>query len=100
VGGGACPAGQGPAPNLAKGVDGPGDGRSSKGEVALGPAMEALRWLHNTREEEKACAWERCRTEEERTTTVGEGSAREVVVAAAPLRHAAAAARAPTWPQR
>jgi hypothetical protein len=97
--GGACPAGQGPAPDLAKGVDGTSDGRSSKGEVALGPAMKALRWLHNTREEEKAYAWERCRTEE-RTTTVGEGSAREVVAAAAPLRPAAAAAHAPTWPQQ
>jgi hypothetical protein len=30
VGGGACPAGQGPASDLAKGVDGTGDGRSSK----------------------------------------------------------------------
>jgi hypothetical protein len=35
VGGGACPTGQGPAPDLAKGVDGTGDGRSSKGETLL-----------------------------------------------------------------
>ena len=35
VGGGACLAGQGPAPDLAKGVDGTGDGRSSKGETLL-----------------------------------------------------------------
>jgi hypothetical protein len=26
-------------------------------EVALGPAMAALRWLHNTSEEKKTCAW-------------------------------------------
>jgi hypothetical protein len=31
VGGGACPAGQGPATDLVGGVDGAGDGRSSKG---------------------------------------------------------------------
>jgi hypothetical protein len=36
VGGGACQAGQGPAPDLAKGVDGTGDGRSSKWEALLG----------------------------------------------------------------
>jgi hypothetical protein len=59
VGGGAGLAGQGPAPDLARGVDGTGDMRSSKGEVALGPVMAALRWLHSTREEEKACTWGR-----------------------------------------
>jgi hypothetical protein len=52
----AGPAGQGPAPDPASGVDGTGDERSSKGEVALGPAMAALRWLHNTCEE-KTYAW-------------------------------------------
>jgi hypothetical protein len=36
VGGGACPAGQGPAPDLENGVDGTGDGRSSKWETLLG----------------------------------------------------------------
>jgi hypothetical protein len=41
VGGGAGPARQGPAPDLARGVDGTSDGRSSKGEVAL-----ARRWQH------------------------------------------------------
>jgi hypothetical protein len=41
VGGGACPAGQGPAPDLAKGVDGTGDGRSSW-EALLGRQREQL----------------------------------------------------------
>jgi hypothetical protein len=36
VGGGAGPAGQGPVPNPARGVDSTGDGRSSKGEALLG----------------------------------------------------------------
>jgi hypothetical protein len=35
VGGGVGPAGQGPAPDLARGVDDIGDGRSSKGEAML-----------------------------------------------------------------
>jgi hypothetical protein len=35
-GDGAVPAGQGPAPDLAKGVDGTGDGRSSKWEALRG----------------------------------------------------------------
>jgi hypothetical protein len=42
VGGGACPAGQGPALDLAKGVDGTGDGRSSKWEALLGRQREQL----------------------------------------------------------
>jgi hypothetical protein len=42
VGGGACLAGQGPAPDLAKGVDGTGDGRSSKGEALLGRQREQV----------------------------------------------------------
>jgi hypothetical protein len=42
VGGGACPAGQGLAPDLAKGVDGTGDGRSSKREALLGRQREQL----------------------------------------------------------
>jgi hypothetical protein len=42
VGGGACPAGQGPAPDLAKGVDGTDDGRSSKWEALLGRQREQL----------------------------------------------------------
>jgi hypothetical protein len=50
VGGGAGPTGQGPAADLARGVDGVSDRRSSKGEVALGPAMAAVRWFHSTRE--------------------------------------------------
>jgi hypothetical protein len=33
VGGGAGPAGQGPAPDLARGVNGAGDRRRSKGEA-------------------------------------------------------------------
>jgi hypothetical protein len=33
VGGGAGPARQGPAPDLARGVNGTGDGRRSKGET-------------------------------------------------------------------
>jgi hypothetical protein len=41
VGGGACPAGQGPAPDLAKGVDGTGDGRSSW-EALLGRQRKQL----------------------------------------------------------
>jgi hypothetical protein len=36
VGAVACPAGQGPAPDLAEGVDGTSDGRSSKWEALLG----------------------------------------------------------------
>jgi hypothetical protein len=35
VGGGAGPAEQGPAPDLARGVNGAGDRRRSKGEVLL-----------------------------------------------------------------
>jgi hypothetical protein len=35
VGGGAGPAGQGPAPDLARGVNVAGDGRRSKGEALL-----------------------------------------------------------------
>jgi hypothetical protein len=42
VGGGAGPAGQGPAPDLARGVDGTGDGRSSKWEALLGLQREQL----------------------------------------------------------
>jgi hypothetical protein len=36
VGGGVGPAGQGPAPDLARGVDGTGDRRSSKWEALPG----------------------------------------------------------------
>jgi hypothetical protein len=42
VGGGAGPAGRGPAPDLARGVDGTGDGRSSKWEALLGLQREQL----------------------------------------------------------
>jgi hypothetical protein len=37
MGGGAGPVGQGPAPDLARGVDGTGDGRSSKGRGCTRP---------------------------------------------------------------
>jgi hypothetical protein len=37
VGGEAGPAGQGPAPDLTRGVDGTGDGRSSKGRGCTRP---------------------------------------------------------------
>jgi hypothetical protein len=42
VGGGAGPAGQGPAPDLARGTDGTGDGTSSKWEALLGHQREQL----------------------------------------------------------
>jgi hypothetical protein len=42
VGGEAGPVGQGPAPDLARGVDGTGDGRSSKWEALLGRQREQL----------------------------------------------------------
>jgi hypothetical protein len=42
VSGGACPTRQGPAPDLAKGVDVTGDGRSSKWEALLGRQREQL----------------------------------------------------------
>jgi hypothetical protein len=42
VGSGAGPAGQGPAPDLARGVGGTGDGRSSKWEALLGRQREQL----------------------------------------------------------
>jgi hypothetical protein len=42
VGGGAGPAGQGPVPDLARGDDGAGDGRSSKWEALLGRQREQL----------------------------------------------------------
>jgi hypothetical protein len=42
VGGGAGPAGQGPAPDLARGVDDTGDGRSSKGDALLGISAVSL----------------------------------------------------------
>jgi hypothetical protein len=42
VGGRACPARQRPTPDLAKGVDGTGDGRSSKWEALLGRQREQL----------------------------------------------------------
>jgi hypothetical protein len=41
VGGGAGPAGRGPAPDPTRGVDDIGDGRSSNGEVLLG--IDAVR---------------------------------------------------------
>jgi hypothetical protein len=42
VGGGAGPAGQGPTPDLARGVDGISDGRSLKWEALLGRQREQL----------------------------------------------------------
>jgi hypothetical protein len=42
VSGGVGPAGQGPPPDLARGVDDTGDGRSSKWEVLLGRQREQL----------------------------------------------------------
>jgi hypothetical protein len=41
-GGGAGPAGQGPTPDLARGVDGTSDRRSSKWEALLGHQHEQL----------------------------------------------------------
>jgi hypothetical protein len=41
-GGGVGPTGQGPAPDLARGVDDTGDGRSSKWEAMLGRQREQL----------------------------------------------------------
>jgi hypothetical protein len=42
VGGEAGPIGQGPTPDLTRGVDGTRDGRSSKWEVLLGRQREQL----------------------------------------------------------
>jgi hypothetical protein len=42
VGGGAGQAGQGPTPDLARGVDGSSDGRSSKWEALLGCQRKQL----------------------------------------------------------